>query len=351
MEEMQSPADEGYSLAMEVSDKKDIAIARHYAASALMLNRKDNDRGRKLAEQNNSDFQEINEPFWLSRSYITLGTFIGMQDQINWIDYASKRVELARETGERLELADALSEHAKAFRHYGQIDKATEYLEESDRLYKQIGAESNSANLLFYAEIALLKGKTEKAKSLLKEMQERSRLQGEKVFREVCSTYLGRLAMEEGNLDEAQEYFEESLFLANEGGFKPRIAWCLANQGNLIYLQGNAHAFKEKVIQSLSFRAIFTNSNKARILTIFLFTLSILEPENSALIIGATDNFQAEIDEPLMWDDKHYYDRAITHTPKVLGNEAFESAFAEGQKMSLDEALDLVLKTVEGMDE
>jgi len=155
----------------------------------------------------------------------------------------------------------------------------------------------------------------------------------------------------EEELDETQEYFEESLFLVNEVGFKPRIAGCLANQGNLFYLQGNIDAFKENVRQSFSLKDSFTNNNKARILTIFLFTLSILDPENSALIIGAIDKFQREIDQPLTQDDKHYYDRATTHARKVLGNEAFESAFSEGQKMSLDDALDLVLESVEEMYE
>ena len=40
---------------------------------------------------------------------------------------------------------------------------------------------------------------------------------------------------------------------------------------------------------------------------------------------------------------------AEAHARKVLGDAAFEVAFAEGQKMSLDEGLDLALKTVEEM--
>ena len=37
------------------------------------------------------------------------------------------------------------------------------------------------------------------------------------------------------------------------------------------------------------------------------------------------------------------------HARKALGDAAFESAFAEGQKISLDDALALALKTVEEM--
>lgn len=181
-------------------------------------------------------------------------------------------------------------------------------------------------------------------------MIERLQLLGEKFFREKCSTKLGRLAMEEGKLEEAQEYFEESLLLANEAAYKPNIATCLANQGNLFHLQGNTHAFIENARKSLSYRESFAIIGKVRTLSILLFTLSVLKLEQSASILGAMDNFQRESREPLLPDEKHYYNRAEAHLRESLGTKAFETAFAEGQKMSLDEALDLVLKIVEEME-
>ena len=347
MEGMRSPAEESLALALEVSDKKDIAIARYYAGTALMLSRRDDIKASRLVEQSFADFRELNDSFWVARTYISVGTLLGRQNKIKWSEYYSKMIDLARGTGDRLFLADALAGQVDSLLDAGQVDKALENLEESDRLYKQLGAKSNSLNLLFFAEIARDQGDYTKAKSLLKEMQERLRLQGEIFFREMCLTNLGRLAMEEGDLDEAQEYLEESLFLATETGLKIRIAFCLADQGNLFHLQGNMHGFKENVRQSLTFKEIFTDSNKVRILSTFLFTLSICFPVNSVKIIGAVDNFQRKMGEPLERDDKHYYDRAKAHVREVLGDEAFESTFAEGQKLSLDEALDLALKSSE----
>jgi transcriptional regulator with XRE-family HTH domain len=52
---------------------------------------------------------------------------------------------------------------------------------------------------------------------------------------------------------------------------------------------------------------------------------------------------------PLKPSEKRYCDRAETHARKTLGDAAFESVFAAGQKLSLDDALDLALKTVEEM--
>jgi len=308
---------------------------------------RDDIKASKLVEQSFADFKELNESFWVARTYISVGTLLGGQNKIKWSEYYSKRLDLARLTGDRLILADALAEQAESLLYAGQVDKALEILEESDRLYKQLGAESSSINFKLFAEIARDEGDYTKAKFLFKELQERLRLQGEKFFREMCLTNLGHLAMEEGELDEAQEYLEESLLLVKEIGFKPRIAFCLANYGNLFYLQGNIDAFKEKVRESFAFRESFTNSNKAKILSTFLYSMSIYVPETAACIHGAIDHFQEKSGNQLWSIYKHYYDRAGVSLREVLGDEAFKSAFAEGQKMSLDEALDLALKSSE----
>jgi len=350
MEEMQSPAEESLALAMEISDRKDVAIARYYAGAALMLSRKDNDKARKLVEQSFADFQNLNEPFWAAMTYVAVGTLLGNQDKITWSEYSSKRLELARDTDDRLSLADALTECVWSLLDAGQVDKAAEYIKEADGLYEQLGAESNSLSLLLFAEIARDKGNFEEAESLFKEMQEHLQLLGEKFFREICLSNLGRLAIEAGKLNDAQEYLEESLVLAKEVGFKPRIAWAFADLGNLFYLQGDYIAFKKNVNQSLSFKDSFTNLNKAQILSIFLLTISFRNPASAALIVGSIDSFQREIDEPFWREYKHFYNRAKAHILEVLGNDVFYAALAEGQKMSLDEALELVLEIVEDME-
>jgi hypothetical protein len=76
-----------------------------------------------------------------------------------------------------------------------------------------------------------------------------------------------------------------------------------------------------------------------------LDVLCIQEPARSAPIFGAIDSAQ-KARGPLY---KHRYERAKSCAHQTLGDAAFNSAFAEGQKMSLDEALELALKIVEEM--
>ena len=80
-----------------------------------------------------------------------------------------------------------------------------------------------------------------------------------------------------------------------------------------------------------------------------LGSLYVQKPESSAQLLGVIDNYEKEDYFPFAAKDKRYCIRAEAHACKMLGNTAFESAFAEGQKMSLDEGLDLALKTVEEM--
>ena len=71
------------------------------------------------------------------------------------------------------------------------------------------------------------------------------------------------------------------------------------------------------------------------------------EARDFAQVLGAFENYKQEDHWPLKPVDKRYCRRAEAHARRVHGDAAFESAFADGQKMSLDEAFDLALKTVE----
>ena len=85
---------------------------------------------------------------------------------------------------------------------------------------------------------------------------------------------------------------------------------------------------------------------------IILGSLYDQKPRTSVRLMGVVHNYERECefpDFPLKPLQKRYWDRAETYARKMIGDVAFESAFAEGQKMSLDEGLDLALKTVEEM--
>ena len=77
-----------------------------------------------------------------------------------------------------------------------------------------------------------------------------------------------------------------------------------------------------------------------------LSSLYFQKLESSAQLLGVICQSERQYDNPLLPLQKRDYNRAEAHARKSLSDAVFESAFAEGQKMSLDEGLDLALQTV-----
>jgi predicted ATPase/DNA-binding XRE family transcriptional regulator len=337
-------------LALEASDKKDIAIARFYVAQALSLSAEYDDKAYSLMEQSFTEFQALDELFWQARSFPYFSYLLGNLAKQTFRDLFFIALELARKAGERVSLGDTLSYYADWLFGNNQLDEARQYAEESDRLYKEIGTENSSINPLTFAGIAWVKGDLQGARLLYIETQERFTLIGTKAFSARCSTNLGLLAMEEGDLPQAQAYLEQALVLSREVAIRPHIALRLAELSNLFFLQGSLVKFKQTFKESLSLKNYFSEFHKAGILITILGSLYPQEPESSARLLGSIHHYsEQEYYYPHTPIEKRYCHRAEAHARKVLGDTAFEEAFADGQKMSLEEALDLALKTVEEM--
>jgi predicted ATPase/DNA-binding XRE family transcriptional regulator len=344
-----APAKLSLSLSLETSDKKDIAIARYYVGIGIAYGEEDDEQAIVLMEQSFAEFDELHEPFWQARVFLFLNVLFSKQGKRTFADLYKTGIELARKAGERLTLADALWMHAEWLLRNNRLNEARENAEESDRLYIMIGSENTSLNSSIFAEIAWLEGDTQKARSLYMELYERFSLLGDKWWMPVWSAYLGRLSMELGDLPEAQGYLEQALVDLREVGFQSFIAYRLAELSKLFYLQGNLKAFKQKLKESLSLRNYLAETRKPYILINVLDSLCSRQPKSLARLLGVIDHYEMEYGFPLKPIDKHDCMRAENYARKILGESAFEVAFAEGQKMSLDEGLDLALKAVEEM--
>ena len=348
IERMKTSAKLSMSLAEEGSDKRNIALGRFYLGLALSRGFY-NERALSLLQKSLAEFRALNDPYWESCCYRPLSAMLVTQGKLKMAERTLQNLELARIAGERLNLADALIDHCHTLYSSGQIDEARESAQAADDICKQIGSTVNFVSS-FFAELALVDGDYQKATSLYVDIQERYGLLGEKNSRSVAIAKLGLLAMEQGNLKQAQTYFEEAHAIAREIGNKTFVAEYLAELGAIFYLQGSLEKCKQNIRDSVYLiKTKEIGKPRQRTLLHMVNIINVQKPENSARILGAMANARKEglhTTGPLL---QHYYDRAEAHARKTLGDAAFESAFAEGQKMSLDEALDLALKTVEEM--
>ena len=344
-----SVAQASFAFASEVSDKRDMAIARFYVGMALARLGENYEQALSLMEQSLTELQALKEEFWQIYFDLYYGDFPAAQAKLKLGERLVRNLALARKMGERTILTGVLSRYATWLITSNRREEAKERAEEADRLAKQLGVRSPGERTFAMAAIAWLEGDTQKARSIYMEMQERFSLFGDKVYKSICVSQLGLLTMEEGDLNQAQAYLEQGLLLSREVGSQVLSAIRLIQLSNLFYLQGNLEAFKQSAREGLSLRKHFLEAHKVLILEIILGSLYVEKPESSVRILGTIDDSEKESDllpEPIT---VLYCARAEAHTREVLGDAAFNAAFAEGQKMSSDEGLDLALKTIEEM--
>jgi predicted ATPase/DNA-binding XRE family transcriptional regulator len=346
--QMLSPAQESLMLASEVSDKKDMAIARFYMGIALARRGEDYDHALSLLEQSVAELRTLHEEFWDAYFDSYFSELLAAQAKRKLPDRFVRSLAIARKIGERILLADVLSHYATSLFRINQLDEARARAEEADRLFQQLGIRRPGERSFVLAAIAWLAGDTQKAQFIYMKMQERCSLLGEKLFRSISISQLGLLAMEEGKLNQAQAHLEQSLLLSRETGSQVYSAIRLIQLGHVFYLQGDLEAFRQNLKEAFSLRNFFLEGHKVFILEIILGSLYLASPENSARILGAIDSSEAEADlvsaEPIT---RQCCGSAEAHAREVLGDVAFEAAFGKGQEMSLDESLDLAMKTVE----
>jgi non-specific serine/threonine protein kinase len=345
LERMYSSADQSLILAQGVSDEQDIAIARFYFGWALQR-RGEDDRAIELMNQSLTDFRESNDFYWESVTYRWLNNILATHGMIKIEQKVDRHLQLARRAGERKNLAEALRNKAFQLFQFNRLEEARKYGEEANQLFREIGINLDESAFLF-GNLAWLEGDYEKAKRIFMDVRERSISAGEKNFGLIASSNLGLVALEEGDFDHAHAYLEESLAAARALDDRDAIAWRLVELGNAFYLEGRFEEFKGSYQKSLSSVGDLRIFAKRDLLLLALDPLHTEKPENTVPLLGALHEFERESARPIAPLLKRNYDRAEAYARMTLGDQTFETAFAEGQKISLDQALELARKILE----
>lgn len=343
LERMKSSAQSSLALARKASGLRDIAIARFYMGWSFDRYY-DYDHAIPLMQESIKDFKQLNDIYWESVAFRWLGNILMKRGDIQQEEKMLHHLELAQQAGERQNLAEALSNWAYYLFASNQLEEAEKYAEEASTLSKQIKKNPDELNK-FYAHRAWLRGNYKETREILLGVRERYYALGDRNLGSLASADLGFLALQEGDVGQARLYFEEALTIARELGNKESIAPRLAELGNTFYLEGKMKEFKQNYGESFLLGKELGVLSKRALLISLIDVIHPVKPDFSVQILGAIYN-SAPPTNPL-W--KRDYDRIETHARGVLGDVSFDSAFAGGQKMSLDEGLDLALKMVEGM--
>jgi non-specific serine/threonine protein kinase len=241
------------------------------------------------------------------RQAIVLG-FLGWdpRDLGQRFTHWEKSIQLYREVGDLISLANLLSLLAQFRILNGDIEVGEKYLEEATLLWQS----NKRANVWEHPKtvkslILLIRGEYEQAYTLLQEALVSAQQTGNRMSYLWVRVRLGYAALRAGNLEEAHDSFVETA----QNFHKDRYTI-----GAVLALEGMAALF-----------------------------IAVDKPESAARLIGLADAVRKKIKDVRPNLEQADVDKIIAACLAKIGEVAFADAYDEGQGMTMDEAVNYIL--------
>jgi predicted ATPase len=294
------------TLAREVGDTPGIA-ASLFQHGLMAHDQGDYDRARALCEESLRLYREIGDKWGIASSLWNLGRV--MQNQGNYEQATALYDETLivwQESGDKRGMAFALNQQGLMAQYQGDYDRARALSEKSLLLFRELGDKWGVAKSLFY---------------------------------------LGRVAQRQGDYDQAVVLLEESLELFPKLGDKKNRALSLIALGNIAFEQGNYGRTAALGAQSLRLcRDLGYKWGMAAGLEVLAAVAGVQsQSERAARLFGAAMALREIIGATLPPDEHPAYERTLAATRAQLDEATFAAAWAEGQAMSLEQAITMAL--------
>jgi len=291
------------ALASGQSVSEQVRAKALYATGLLAFSQGDLERGAVLGWEAVTLYRKLADARHLAWSLFLLGEIAWATDDFRAArSHAEEGLAVARAGDEKAILAYLLDLLGEIALDQGEDTRARVLLEEGLTLHRETGDTRGSLNALFSLKRVLSAlGEVTQARACTEEQLTLSRAMGFRVGIGEALSFLGRLALEEGNTETAGELFEESLALLREVNESWRIATDLQGIGVTVAAQGR--------------------------------------PAAAAQLWGAAEALCAQLRALLPPGERALVARAITSLRAELGEEAFTTAWAEGQAMTPEQAL------------
>jgi non-specific serine/threonine protein kinase len=235
-------------------------------------------------------------------------------------------------------------------RRRGDHGLATTLGQKGLALCQELGDKEGSASFLSALGIvALLQGDDERATALCEETLNLSRELGNKSLMGTQLTHLGVVARYQGDYDRATALYGESLALFREIGDKWNIAFALRCAGDLALQQsdyGRAAAFfMESLIRCRDVGDRWVSQGCLEGLAGVASAQGHFT--RAARLVGAAEVLNESLGYRRHPRYQASYDQHVASTSAALGDAAFVAARAEGQAMTLEQAIEYALASTE----
>jgi predicted ATPase len=308
-------------------------------------------RETKKHEQVLSLFQEIGDKFGAAQcltGIATLARFSGDLKRARAV--GEEQLALRQEIGDKDGIANAQAQLGMTVSRQGDYQRARELYEASLAGFRNLGNTYFLGIVLsLLSDIAQEQNDQERAAKLLQEELTFAEDTGNLFVTTRVLNDLGKLAWAQGKYQVAEKRFNEVINICRESQDKFELSFALLGLGRVAQSQRDytaARSFYSEVID------VAQEIRNGFIKTVYLSACATLaaaqrKPDKAARLVGAVEKQIPSIRFELSPTERAEYDEAIAAARVALGEEAFTKAWAEGQKMTIDEAIEYALSNTE----
>ncbi len=302
-------------------------------------------------------------------------------------DLYQKAMTLAEELGDRRAQAQYQTAIGELMRKRNQYAEATDWLEKARLTFEELGDRAGVAQVLHFAGsvaaqqgnynlaqvryeaslfireelddkpriasllsnlgiVARYQGDYALARSLHLDSLKMRRELGDRVAISISLNNLGNVALDQGDYGEARSCLEEAVKLRGEIGDPWAVASSLNNLGNVVRTQGDYAAARTLYEQSFAINRGLGDRWAIAYLLEDMGGLAALQsqPERALRLVGAASTLREAIGAPLSPAEKNKLETLLVKARQLLDETAQNTTLAEGQAMSLAQAIEYALK-------
>ena len=234
---------------------------------------------------------------------------------------------------------------------YGQGDyvAARALYEESQTIFRELGDKLGIAySLVNLGSVATDQSDYVAARALTEECLTIFRELGKKDGIANSLNNLGNLAHLQGDYAASRALTEESLTIRRELGDRNGIAYSLNDLGMVALGQGDHVAARALLEESLTIRRELGNkSGIAEFLDAFAQLARLEQQErHAAPLWGAATVLREVLSAPLPPSEREKQEREMAGVREILGEDAFAAGWAQGQAMTMEQAIEYAIEDV-----
>ena len=319
-------------------------------AGLLARRQGDYEHAKELLKESLDLSRILDDQLGIVASLNDLGYTADLQGDTAWAkDLFAESLELGRMLKDDASIAWALHYLGNIAWKQGDAATARRYFEESLGIRRKTGDRVSLAKSLYsLGGVADAQGDYAVAQRFLEESLVITREIGERRQTALTLAALGEIVSARGDLEAARRFHEEGLASARELGDKFIIAYALEGLGNDASAQADFAGAGQFFEASINIRCEM--GDKDGIATCLEGFARVAAGRGCAIeaahLYAAAEKLRNEIGNSLMAGEQADYDRAVANVRAQLEAVSFETAWAAGLAMTIENAIGYALETV-----